>query len=108
FSFQAEGGIRDRNVTGVQTCALPSYDDEKTAFQAQVETMGRDTTLLIDTFDIEAGVRNAVDVAGSELAFVRIDSGDLLEEAHNVRRLLDDLGYTNTGIVVSSGLDVYA
>src|SRR5699024_11995145 len=21
--FQAEGGIRDRNVTGVQTCALP-------------------------------------------------------------------------------------
>src|SRR5207249_8805944 len=23
FSFQAEDGIRDRNVTGVQTCALP-------------------------------------------------------------------------------------
>src|SRR5699024_12082280 len=23
FLFQAEGGIRDRNVTGVQTCALP-------------------------------------------------------------------------------------
>src|SRR5699024_11947955 len=37
FFFQAEDGIRDRNVTGVQTCALPilpgdhqllfSYDD---------------------------------------------------------------------------------
>src|SRR5699024_11347365 len=25
FSFQAEDGIRDRNVTGVQTCALPIY-----------------------------------------------------------------------------------
>src|SRR5699024_11385860 len=23
FFFQEEGGIRDRNVTGVQTCALP-------------------------------------------------------------------------------------
>ena len=23
FFFQAEDGIRDRNVTGVQTCALP-------------------------------------------------------------------------------------
>src|SRR5437773_3974353 len=23
FFFQAEGGIRDRDVTGVQTCALP-------------------------------------------------------------------------------------
>src|SRR5207249_6707114 len=33
FFFQAEDGIRDRNVTGVQTCALPIYlrfvvDDE--------------------------------------------------------------------------------
>src|SRR5699024_11887462 len=29
FFFQAEDGIRDRNVTGVQTCALPiSYSDK--------------------------------------------------------------------------------
>src|SRR5699024_10383488 len=27
FVFQAEDGIRDRNVTGVQTCALPIYLD---------------------------------------------------------------------------------
>src|SRR5437868_9723464 len=26
FFFQAEDGIRARNVTGVQTCALPIYD----------------------------------------------------------------------------------
>src|SRR5207249_9238180 len=26
FFFQAEDGIRDRNVTGVQTCALPIWD----------------------------------------------------------------------------------
>src|SRR5699024_6222812 len=26
FFFQAEAGIRDRNVTGVQTCALPIFD----------------------------------------------------------------------------------
>src|SRR5699024_11837416 len=25
FFFQAEDGIRDRNVTGVKTCALPIY-----------------------------------------------------------------------------------
>src|SRR5699024_12042755 len=25
FFFQAENGIRDRNVTGVQTCALPIF-----------------------------------------------------------------------------------
>src|SRR5699024_11395634 len=27
FLLQAEDGIRDRTVTGVQTCALPIYDD---------------------------------------------------------------------------------
>src|SRR5699024_11520926 len=27
FLFQAEDGIRDRNVTGVQTCALPIFPD---------------------------------------------------------------------------------
>src|SRR5690606_29716777 len=27
FCFQAEDGIRDFHVTGVQTCALPIYDD---------------------------------------------------------------------------------
>src|SRR5699024_12034797 len=26
FFFQAEDGIRDRNVTGVQTCTLPIYE----------------------------------------------------------------------------------
>src|SRR5699024_11412576 len=29
FFFQAEDGIRDRNVTGVQTCALPISNMER-------------------------------------------------------------------------------
>ena len=29
FFFQAEDGIRDRDVTGVQTCALPICDMSK-------------------------------------------------------------------------------
>src|SRR5207248_8921671 len=28
FFFQAEDGIRDRTVTGVQTCALPIFPDD--------------------------------------------------------------------------------
>ena len=31
FFFQAEDGIRDTSVTGVQTCALPIYVHEKLA-----------------------------------------------------------------------------
>ena len=34
FFFQAEDGIRDRNVTGVQTCALPIYKRKFRFFQA--------------------------------------------------------------------------
>src|SRR5699024_11648757 len=29
FFLQAEDGIRDRNVTGVQTCALPIFDKDQ-------------------------------------------------------------------------------
>src|SRR5437773_2951683 len=29
FFFQAEDGIRDRDVTGVQTCALPIYEPRR-------------------------------------------------------------------------------
>src|SRR5699024_11463556 len=32
FFFQAEDGIRDRNVTGVQTCALPIFIDSSKNF----------------------------------------------------------------------------
>src|SRR5699024_11851853 len=34
FFFQAEDGIRDRNVTGVQTCALPILTSARTQKQA--------------------------------------------------------------------------
>src|SRR5256885_1751627 len=36
FFFQAEDGIRDYKVTGVQTCALPISDDGGARSQSQV------------------------------------------------------------------------
>ena len=39
---------------------------------------------------------------------VRLDSGDLAELAHEVRRQLDDLGATKTRIIVTSDLDEFA
>ncbi|MGW3284477.1 nicotinate phosphoribosyltransferase [Streptomyces sp. NPDC001002] len=84
------------------------HDNERDAFQAQVDSLGRDTTLLVDTYDVAAAVRTAVEVAGPELGAVRIDSGDLLLVAHRVRQQLDELGATNTRIIVTSDLDEYA
>ncbi len=84
------------------------HDSERDAFRAQVDSLGRDTTLLVDTYDVAEAVRTAVEVAGPELGAVRIDSGDLLLVAHRVRQQLDELGATETKIVVTSDLDEYA
>ncbi|MCK8676653.1 nicotinate phosphoribosyltransferase [Streptomyces lichenis] len=84
------------------------HDTERDAFQAQVESLGRGTTLLVDTYDVAEAVRTAVEVAGTELGAVRIDSGDLLLVAHRVRQQLDELGAKDTRIVVTSDLDEYA
>ena len=55
-----------------------------------------------------AGVANAVEVAGTELGAVRIDSGDLGVLARQVREQLDGLGANKTRIVVSGDLDEFA
>ncbi|MET9533837.1 nicotinate phosphoribosyltransferase [Streptomyces sp. NPDC006649] len=84
------------------------HDDERQAFTAQVASLGGDTTLLVDTYDVAEAVRTAVEVAGPGLGAVRIDSGDLLLVAHKVRQQLDAMGATKTKIVVTSDLDEYA
>jgi nicotinate phosphoribosyltransferase len=84
------------------------HDSEKEAFKAQLDSMGLDTTLLVDTFNVDEAVRTAVELAGPKLGAVRIDSGDLTENAKRVRELLDSLGATKTKITVTSDLDEYA
>ncbi|MDT5221935.1 MAG: nicotinate phosphoribosyltransferase [Mycobacterium sp.] len=84
---------------------LSPQESELAAFRAQVDALGPGTTLLVDTYDITRGVANAVAAAGPALGAVRIDSGDLVELAHQVRAQLNELGATQTGIVVSSDLD---
>ncbi|WP_235505565.1 nicotinate phosphoribosyltransferase [Arthrobacter sp. Leaf337] len=84
------------------------HDTEREAFEAQIASLGAGTSLLVDTYDVEAAVRTAVDLAGPKLGAVRLDSGDLVAQAQWVRRLLDELGNENTKIVVTSDLDEYA
>jgi nicotinate phosphoribosyltransferase len=84
------------------------HDTEEDAFTAQVASMGRGTTLLVDTYDLAEAVRTAIKIAGTDLGAVRIDSGDLLMLAHRVRRQLDEAGARDTKIVVTSDLDEYA
>ena len=84
---------------------------EPAAFRAQIAAQGIGTTLLVDTWHIPEGLRNAVaaahEVGAAGPGGVRIDSGDLVAETRSARELLDELGAHNTRIVVSGDLDEY-
>lgn len=85
-----------------------AHDSEEAAFAAQVESLGAGTTLLVDTFDTEEGLRRAIAAAGPQLGGVRIDSGLLPDEAVSARRVLDEAGNASTRIVVSGDLDEFS
>src|SRR5690606_12370197 len=84
------------------------HDSEHDAFTAQVDSLGKKTTLLVDTYDVAEAVKTGIRIAGPDLGAVRLDSGDLVSLASEVRAQLDALGATATRIVVTSDLDEHA
>lgn len=104
-----EAGLRyGIPVTGTSAHAFTLlFGDEKQAFNAQVNSLGKNTTLLVDTYDIEQGIQNALNTAGAKLGGIRIDSGDLYDETLKAREQLNNAGAVNTKIVLSSDIDEY-
>ena len=88
-----------------------AHADELAAFRAYVKSMPTNATLLVDTYDTEAGVQHAITVghelraAGHELRAIRLDSGDLAHLSIEARRALDAAGFPDTKIVASNDLD---
>jgi nicotinate phosphoribosyltransferase len=92
---------------------VSSFEREIDAFRAYVASFPNNAILLIDTYDIAGGARNAAKVAaemarrGQRLLGVRIDSGDLAAGAVEVRRILDAAGLKDVKIIGSGGLDEF-
>lgn len=90
---------------------VQAHDDEADAFESFARARPNNLTLLIDSYDTEAGARKVVALAprlaaqGITVQAVRLDSGDLVELSRRVRRILDDGGLPNVRIFVSGGLD---
>ena len=109
--FAATSNLEAGRTWGIPTRGTAAHsftlvhDSEEEAFASQIAKMGTDTTLLIDTYNIEQGVASAINVAGTNLGAVRIDSGDLPVVVSAVRAQLDGLGATNTKIVVTNDLN---
>lgn len=111
--FAATSNLEAGRTYGIPTMGTAAHsftllhDSEREAFAAQLASLGPDTTLLIDTYDVVEGVRLAIELAGPQLGAVRIDSGDLPVVVKQVRNLLDSLGATSTRITVTNDLDEY-
>lgn len=111
--FAATSNLEAGRTWGVPTMGTAAHaftllhDSEEEAFRAQVEAMGVGTTLLVDTYDIAAGIDTAIRVAGTSLGAIRIDSGDLGQVVTAARRQLDSLGATGTKITVTNDLDEF-
>lgn len=130
--FASTSNLEAGRRHGIPTAGTASHaytllhDSETDAFASQVAALGNgpfgttpdhdgqrvvpkgpETTLLVDTYDISQGIRNAIAVAGPELRAIRLDSGDMSVLAQQSRALLDSLGASDTRIVVSGDLDEY-
>ena len=112
--FVTTSNLAARQRYGVPTAGTSAHsftllhDTERDAFTAQVDSLGKGTTLLVDTYDVAEAVRLGVEVAGPDLGAVRLDSGDLGVLAQQVRQQLDGLGASGTRIIVTSDLDEHA
>jgi len=91
---------------------LAKGQSELDAFRAYADVFPDDCLLLVDTIDtIESGVPNAITVfeelrrSGHVPVGIRLDSGDLAYLAIQAARMLDDAGFSDTSIVLSSNLD---
>ncbi len=92
---------------------VQAFPSEAAAFRAVAATLDR-YTLLLDTYDPRRAIQTAVTVAhaareefGHRLVGVRLDSGDLAEDARYVRQVLDAGGLPEVKILASGDLDEY-
>lgn len=91
------------------------FDNEYDAFAAYAKTYPNDCTLLVDTYNVlKSGIPNAIKVfndvlipMGCRPKGIRIDSGDITYLSKKARKMLDDAGFEDCGIVASNSLDEF-
>jgi nicotinate phosphoribosyltransferase len=90
---------------------VQAHDDEVDAFERFAQAHPDNVVLLLDTYDTESAAEKVVGLAprlrdqGITIKGVRLDSGDLAELAHKVRRILDSGGLQHVRILASGNLD---
>jgi nicotinate phosphoribosyltransferase len=81
-----------------------SFPEERESFEQLQKLLGDATVYLIDSYDTVEGARRAASL-GRPLWGVRLDSGNLLELAPAVRKILDDAGLRDAKIMATGDLN---
>jgi nicotinate phosphoribosyltransferase len=85
----------------------PPSQSEREAFAGFARAFPGGAFMLVDTYDTERGIRNAVAAAGDKLGGVRLDSDVTPATVARARQILDELGAPQARILVSDGLDEF-
>ncbi len=93
---------------------VQAFPDEPTAFR-EIAALMPEYTLLLDTYDVDQGIDNAIEAAkneaatgsGHRLTAVRIDSGDLGAWAKLVKSRLTAAGMPDVKVLVSGDIDEF-
>lgn len=94
---------------------VQSFDSELDAFNAYAREYPDNCTLLVDTYNVlKSGIPNAIECFRKEVVprgfrpkGVRIDSGDITYLSKKIRKMLDEAGFQDCGIVASNSLDEF-
>ena len=90
---------------------VQAHEAERRAFEHFADAQPDNVIFLLDTYDTLKGAQTVVTLApglrdkGITIKGVRLDSGDLVEQARQVRRILDDGGLGDVQITASGNLD---
>ncbi len=96
----------DIPVFGTQAHSyIMAFGNEQEAFRSFLDTFPRTATILVDTYDTLAAVKQLAETLGSVVPAVRLDSGDLLTLSVQVREILDAHDMQNTRIFASNELN---
>ncbi|MBS0616287.1 MAG: nicotinate phosphoribosyltransferase [Verrucomicrobia bacterium] len=108
------GKMLDIPVKGTHAHSwIMAFDDEKASFDAWGEVMPGNLLFLVDTYESLRGTKRAIEIAQKLKAKkigimgVRLDSGDLAHLSIEIRKLLDQAGFTSAQIMASNELDEY-
>jgi nicotinate phosphoribosyltransferase len=105
YGIPALGTMDHFFLQSAERSGVPVEVTEREAFATFMRAFPEQSTLLVDTYDTERGIRNAVAATDGQLSGIRLDCSVTVDSVRRARQILDELGARQARIFVSDALD---